>query len=482
MDIKLTQFSHGGGCGCKIAPAVLTELLADTPLRVMPKELIVGTETADDAAVYKLNEEQAIVATTDFFTPIVDDPYDFGRIAATNAISDIYAMGGRPIMALAVVGMPLDKLPLEVIRSILAGGESVCAEAGIPIAGGHSIDVLEPIYGLVALGLVHPQRVKRNSGARAGDVLILGKPLGVGILSAALKKGLLTPDGYATMIRHTTKLNTPGTRLAELDGVHALTDVTGFGLAGHLLEICRGSQLSAARALRRPAADPRGGRLRQGRHFDRRVDAQLERLRRGGVAAGRRAGLAAEAPHRSADQRRTARRLRARGGAGGAGRAARRRFCRGARHRPAGGGCARAAPSPEQRLQDFPDVVEDDRLGFGNGVDVVGQEQLAPLRHAFEQEGHQRRLVAARQFGIALLEGLRVVGAVVGRQLHAGQHDARLARAGGIEHGLQVVAHGRFTGRPRRPSLPPRAMMTMPGAPGRARRRCGCGRPPWCRR
>jgi selenide,water dikinase len=245
-SIKLTQFSHGGGCGCKIAPAVLTQLLADTPLRVMPKELIVGTETSDDAAVYQLNEEQAIVATTDFFTPIVDDPYDFGRIAATNAISDIYAMGGRPIMALAVVGMPLDKLPMEVIRSILAGGESVCAEAGIPIAGGHSIDVLEPIYGLVALGLVHPKRVKRNSGAKAGDVLILGKPLGVGILSAALKKGLLTPDGYATMIRHTTKLNTPGTRLAEMDGVHALTDVTGFGLAGHLLEICRGSQLAAS--------------------------------------------------------------------------------------------------------------------------------------------------------------------------------------------------------------------------------------------
>ncbi|MBV6410080.1 MAG: selenide, water dikinase SelD [Burkholderiales bacterium] len=245
MEIKLTQFSHGGGCGCKIAPALLTELLADTPMRVMPKELIVGTETADDAAVYQLNEEQALVATTDFFTPIVDDPYDFGRIAATNAISDIYAMGGRPIFALAVVGMPLDKLPTEAIRKILAGGESVCAEAGIPIAGGHSIDVLEPIYGLVALGLVHPRRVKRNSGAQAGDTLILGKPLGVGILSAALKKGLLSPAGYATMIRHTTQLNTPGARLAEMDGVHAITDVTGFGLAGHLLEICRGSRLGA---------------------------------------------------------------------------------------------------------------------------------------------------------------------------------------------------------------------------------------------
>ncbi len=245
MDIKLTQFSHGGGCGCKIAPAVLSELLAATPLRVMPPELLVGTETADDAAVYRLNDEQALIATTDFFTPIVDDPHDFGRIAATNALSDIYAMGGRPIMALAVVGMPLDKLPPAVIRSILAGGESVCAAAGIPIAGGHSIDVLEPIYGLVALGLVHPRRVKRNSGARPGDVLILGKPLGVGILSAALKKGRLDADGYAQMIEHTTKLNTPGIELAQMDAVHALTDVTGFGLAGHLLEICRGSEVGA---------------------------------------------------------------------------------------------------------------------------------------------------------------------------------------------------------------------------------------------
>ena len=224
---------------------MLTELLADSPLRVMPQELLVGTETSDDAAVYKLNEEQAIVATTDFFTPIVDDPWDFGRIAAANALSDIYAMGGRPIMALAVVGMPLDKLPLEAIRRILAGGESVCAEAGIPIAGGHSIDVLEPIYGLVALGLVHPRRVKRNSGACEGDVVILGKPLGIGILSAALKKGRLDAGGYAAMVRHTTRLNTPGMRLAGLEGVHAMTDVTGFGLAGHLLEICRGSRLSA---------------------------------------------------------------------------------------------------------------------------------------------------------------------------------------------------------------------------------------------
>ena len=241
--IRLTEFSHGGGCGCKIAPAVLTELLASTPVRGLPEALMVGTETADDAAVYKLNDSQALVATTDFFTPIVDDPYDFGRIAATNAISDIYAMGARPIFALAVVGMPLDKLPVTVIQQILAGGESVCHAAGIPVAGGHSIDVLEPIYGLVALGLVHPDKVKRNSSARAGDVLILGKPLGIGILSAALKKGRLSAAGYATMIKWTTKLNTPGTTLSEMPGVHALTDVTGFGLAGHLLEILRGSKL-----------------------------------------------------------------------------------------------------------------------------------------------------------------------------------------------------------------------------------------------
>jgi selenide,water dikinase len=242
--IRLTEFSHGGGCGCKIAPAVLSELLAATPVRGLPKELLVGTETADDAAVYKLNESQALVATTDFFTPIVDDPYDFGRIAATNAISDIYAMGAQPIFALAIVGMPLEKLPLSVIGKILAGGESVCAAAGIPIAGGHSIDVLEPIYGLVALGIGHPDRIKKNSTAKAGDVLILGKPLGVGILSAALKKGKLSEAGYKAMIDSTTKLNTPGTALAGIPGVHALTDVTGFGLAGHLLEICRGSKLS----------------------------------------------------------------------------------------------------------------------------------------------------------------------------------------------------------------------------------------------
>src|SRR6266513_1031910 len=243
--IRLTEFSHGGGCGCKIAPATLSEILSASPSRGLPKELMVGTETAVDAAVYRLNESQALVATTDFFTPIVDDPFDFGRIAATNAISDIYAMGGRPIMALAIVGMPLEKLPVSAIRGILAGGESVCAAAGIPIAGGHSIDTLEPIYGLVALGLVHPSKVKKNSTARPGDALVLGKPLGIGILSAALKKGKLSASGYKQMVEITTQLNTPGTALSEMEDVHALTDVTGFGLAGHLLEICRGSKLGA---------------------------------------------------------------------------------------------------------------------------------------------------------------------------------------------------------------------------------------------
>lgn len=244
-EIKLTQFSHGGGCGCKIAPAILARMLDGMPAGIVPPELLVGTEHADDAAVYRLNDSQAIVATTDFFTPIVDDPFDFGRIAATNALSDVYAMGGRPIMALAVVGMPLDKLPHEVIARILEGGASVCRAAGIPIAGGHSIDVLEPIYGLVGIGIVRPDQVKTNAGARAGDVLILTKPLGIGILSAGLKRGLLSRHDYDEMIRWTTMLNRVGVRLAGIDAVHAVTDVTGFGLAGHLMEICRACGLGA---------------------------------------------------------------------------------------------------------------------------------------------------------------------------------------------------------------------------------------------
>jgi selenide,water dikinase len=208
-------------------------------------DLLVGLESSDDAAVYRLNDTQAIIATTDFFMPIVDDAYDFGRIAATNALSDIYAMGGQPILALAVVGMPIDKLPLETIQQILAGGATVCKSAGIPIAGGHSIDSPEPIYGLVVLGVVHPDRVKRNNKAQAGDVLILGKPIGIGVLSAALKKGELCAEGYQQMIDITTQLNRTGTALSNIAAVHAMTDVTGFGLLGHLLEVCRGSQLQA---------------------------------------------------------------------------------------------------------------------------------------------------------------------------------------------------------------------------------------------
>ena len=245
MQVRLTQFSHGGGCGCKIAPGVLEQILSKSAPGLIPKALLVGIETADDAAVYQINERQAIVATTDFFMPIVDDPFDFGAIAATNAISDVYAMGGQPLFALALVGMPVNQLPLEVIRKILEGGESVCARAGIPIAGGHTIDSVEPIYGLVAIGLVDPRNLKRNAGAKPGDKLVLGKPLGVGIYSAALKKGRLDDAGYRAMIESTTKLNTPGTTLGTLPGVHALTDVTGFGLLGHLLEIAKGSKVAA---------------------------------------------------------------------------------------------------------------------------------------------------------------------------------------------------------------------------------------------
>lgn len=238
---RLTSLAHGGGCGCKIAPGVLSELLKGTTALPVPEALLVGIATSDDAAVWKLNDTQALVATTDFFMPIVDDPFDFGRIAATNAISDVYAMGGRPILALALVGMPISVLSKATIGRILQGGAAACTAAGIPIAGGHTIDSVEPIYGLVAIGLVHPDRVRKNAAARPGDVLVLGKPIGTGILSAALKKGALDAAGYAEMIATTTRLNTPGPDLADLPGVHALTDVTGFGLAGHALEIARGS-------------------------------------------------------------------------------------------------------------------------------------------------------------------------------------------------------------------------------------------------
>ncbi len=245
--VRLTQLSHGRGCVCKIAPAVLQKILAGSGMGggLIPPQLLVGTESSDDAAVYQINPQQAIVATTDFFMPIVDDPFDFGRIAATNAISDVYAMGGTPLFALALVGMPVSVLPLETIGKILSGGEAVCRAAGIPIAGGHTIDSVEPIYGLVAIGLVNPAHLKRNSDAQPGDRLILGKQLGVGVYSAALKKGKLSGHDYETMLTSTTQLNTPGPVLACLDGVHAVTDVTGFGLLGHLMEVCKGSGLRA---------------------------------------------------------------------------------------------------------------------------------------------------------------------------------------------------------------------------------------------
>jgi selenide,water dikinase len=242
--VRLTSLAHGGGCGCKLAPGVLQSILADIPAARAFPDLMVGAETSDDAAVWRLNDQQALVATTDFFMPVVDDPFDFGRIAATNALSDVYAMGATPIFALAIVGMPVEKLPVETIRAILAGGAAVCAAAGVPIAGGHSIDSVEPIYGLVALGLVHPDRVLTNRTARADDVLILTKALGVGVLSAGFKQQRLAPGGYEALISTTTQLNAVGAMLGAVAGVHAVTDVTGFGLLGHALEMARGAGLA----------------------------------------------------------------------------------------------------------------------------------------------------------------------------------------------------------------------------------------------
>ncbi|OHV77779.1 selenide, water dikinase SelD [Ensifer sp. LCM 4579] len=238
---RLTALAHGGGCGCKLAPSVLQQLLVDQPVGGQFARLLVGTETGDDAAVWQLDDETCIIATTDFFMPMVDDPFDFGRIAAANALSDIYAMGGRPIMALAILGMPIEKMPTEMVREILKGGGAICAQAGIPVAGGHSIDSPEPVYGLAVVGTCRPASLRRNSSARAGDALILTKALGVGIYSAAFKKGALPPDAYAELIASTTLLNRVGAGLAGSPDVHAVTDVTGFGILGHALEMARGS-------------------------------------------------------------------------------------------------------------------------------------------------------------------------------------------------------------------------------------------------
>jgi selenide, water dikinase len=243
-QVRLTSLAHGGGCGCKLAPSVLQQLLADQPSAAAYKQLLVGTETSDDAAVWQIDDNTCVISTTDFFMPMVDDPFDFGRIAATNAISDVYAMGGKPIMALAILGMPVEKMPSSMVREILRGGQAVCADAGIPIAGGHSIDCPEPVYGLAVIGLCHPRNVRRNAGAKAGDALILTKPLGVGIYSAAIKKDVLPHGGYGEMIATTTLLNRVGSELAKDKDVHAITDVTGFGLLGHGLEVARGSDVA----------------------------------------------------------------------------------------------------------------------------------------------------------------------------------------------------------------------------------------------
>ena len=337
---RLTSLSHGGGCGCKISPGVLAELLRGSAPGAHYDDLLVGTETSDDAAVYRLNDGQAIVSTTDFFMPIVDDPFDFGRIAATNALSDIYAMGARPLLALAIVGMPINTLSHDAIRDILRGGEAVCAQAGIPIAGGHSIDSVEPIYGLAVTGVVDPKKVKRNSQARAGDLLVLGKPLGVGIFSAAFKQEKLDEAAYRVMIDTTTQLNVPGMELANLAGVHAMTDVTGFGLLGHLLEVCRGSGLGAQieRAEDTLAAGCSGAR--EIRNRDRRVEPKLAVLWQRRAHARAHARRPAGDSDRSADLRWTAGRVRR----GRVGRGARDfrapRLRVRVRHRPNDGGQA----------------------------------------------------------------------------------------------------------------------------------------------
>lgn len=247
--VRLTQFSHGAGCGCKISPAVLDSILADNPFKEHDPQLIVGNQSRDDAAVYDWGDGKAVISTTDFFMPIVDDPVDFGRIAATNAMSDIYAMGGQPLMAIAILGWPVDKLPASVARQVINGGRQACQEAGIILAGGHSIDAPEPIFGLAVTGRVAVEQLKRNDTAQDGDILFLTKPLGIGILTTAEKQQKLRSE-HSTLARDTMcQLNDIGYRLARLDAVHAMTDVTGFGLAGHLTEMCQGSGLKASLAL-----------------------------------------------------------------------------------------------------------------------------------------------------------------------------------------------------------------------------------------
>ena len=244
-EIKLTQYSHGAGCGCKIAPRVLDEILKTNLSIPDNKKLLVGNHTRDDAAVYDLGTGNALISTTDFFMPIVDDPFDFGRIAAANSISDVYAMGGKPLMAVAILGWPIEKLPVEIAQKVLEGGRTICNEAGIPLAGGHSIDSPEPIFGLAVSGIVEIKNLKQNNTAKENDHLFLTKPLGVGILSTAQKRGLLKEEYLQVMVEQLSRLNKIGEQLGEIAAVTAMTDVTGFGLLGHLVELSESSNLSA---------------------------------------------------------------------------------------------------------------------------------------------------------------------------------------------------------------------------------------------
>jgi len=245
MELKLTQFSPGAGCGCKISPADLREIIRRVPDRSRFENLLVGCESSDDAAVFDIGNGQAIISTTDFFTPIADDPWDFGRIAAANALSDIYAMGGKPLMAISILGWPLAKLPASMASRVIEGAVEICTEAGIPIAGGHSIDISDPVFGLSVTGLVKKENIKQNNTAREGDRLFLSKPLGIGILSTAAKKNMLEQEDYLNSVSWMTRLNSEGAEMGEMDTVHAITDVTGFGLLGHLLELCEGSRVAA---------------------------------------------------------------------------------------------------------------------------------------------------------------------------------------------------------------------------------------------
>lgn len=244
-SIRLTQYSHGAGCGCKIAPKILEEILQSQLPSQQFANLLVGNSSKDDAAAYDLGNGMVLISTTDFFMPIVDDAFDFGRIASANAISDVYAMGGKPILAIAILGWPVEKLPTELAQQVLEGGRTVCAEAGIPLAGGHSIDSTEPIFGLAVSGLVDIKNLKRNNTAKEGDIIFLTKSLGTGILSTAQKRGLLKEEHIQVMIGQLTQLNSIGEALGKIDGVTAMTDVTGFGLLGHLIEMAEGSGLSA---------------------------------------------------------------------------------------------------------------------------------------------------------------------------------------------------------------------------------------------